>query len=111
MRTRTLNATTEHSPTVPISPAYIHAPSHAVVTLRMMRCQSNFAHVETECACGQLREYTHGGPDKIQTPTHCNLIGRGMTAPPSVIAQQYSSAPASHCALITAWEKILNIII
>jgi hypothetical protein len=31
-------------------------------------------------------------PAEIRTPTQCNLIGRSMTAPPPVIAQQFSSA-------------------
>jgi len=31
-------------------------------------------------------------PAEIQTPTQWNLIGRSLTAPPTVVAQQYSSA-------------------
>jgi hypothetical protein len=31
-------------------------------------------------------------PVEMQTPIHWNLIGCNMTAPPPVIAQQYSSA-------------------
>ena len=40
---------------------------------------------------GQWRKYTQGSPVQIQTPTQWNLIGRSLTAPPTV-AQQCSSA-------------------
>jgi len=33
----------------------------------------------------------HSSATEIQTPTHRNLNGRSMTAPSSVIVQQYSS--------------------
>jgi hypothetical protein len=33
-----------------------------------------------------------GSPVKIQIPAHWNLIGRSLSAPLPVIAQQYSSA-------------------
>jgi hypothetical protein len=33
-----------------------------------------------------------GSPVEIQTPAHWNLIDHSVTAPPPVIAQQYSSA-------------------
>jgi hypothetical protein len=36
--------------------------------------------------------YDKNRPAEIQTQTHWNLIGSSMTASPSVIAQQYSSA-------------------
>jgi hypothetical protein len=37
--------------------------------------------------------YIKWSPLEIKSPTHCNLIGLGMTVPPPpVIAQQYSSA-------------------
>jgi hypothetical protein len=36
--------------------------------------------------------YKQRRPGEIQTPTQWNLIARSMTAPPPVIAQQYSSA-------------------
>ena len=36
--------------------------------------------------------YDKNTPAETQTPTHWNLIGSSMTASPSVIAQQYSSA-------------------
>jgi len=36
--------------------------------------------------------HTQESSDEIQTPTHWNLIGSSMTAPPPVIAHQYSSA-------------------
>jgi hypothetical protein len=35
--------------------------------------------------------HTQESSDEIQTPTHWNLIGSSMTAPPPVIAHQYSS--------------------
>jgi hypothetical protein len=43
-----------------------------------------------------------GGPGEIQNPSHWNLIGRSMTAPAPVIAQQYSSAPSPHNVFIPA---------
>jgi hypothetical protein len=36
--------------------------------------------------------YMTGSPAEIQIQAHWNLIGRSSTAPPHVIAQQYSSA-------------------
>jgi hypothetical protein len=33
----------------------------------------------------------NGSPVEIQTPTHWNLTGRGTTAQPRAVAQQYSS--------------------
>jgi hypothetical protein len=33
-----------------------------------------------------------GAPVENQTPTQWNLVDRNMTAPPLVIAQQYSSS-------------------
>jgi hypothetical protein len=36
--------------------------------------------------------HTQESSDEIQTPTQWNLIGSSMTAPPPVIAHQYSSA-------------------
>jgi hypothetical protein len=36
--------------------------------------------------------YVQGSPGETQTPTHLNLIGRNMTSPKPVIAQQYFSA-------------------
>jgi len=41
--------------------------------------------------------YVQGSLVEIQTQTHCNPLGRSMTAPPPVIAQQYS--PATYVSL------------
>ena len=36
--------------------------------------------------------YIQGGPVESRTATHQNFMARSVTAPPPVIAQQYSSA-------------------
>jgi hypothetical protein len=41
---------------------------------------------------GQLYTYIRDSPLNTRASTHWNLIGRSINAPPSVIAQQYSSA-------------------
>jgi hypothetical protein len=38
-----------------------------------------------KCTCAEE------SPVQIQSPTHCNVIGRSIAALPPVIAQQYSS--------------------
>jgi hypothetical protein len=65
---------------------------NAVVSFRMLRLRSSFAQVEIE-----YNMVNHKGRP-AETPAPWNLIGRSMTAPQSLIAQQYSSATfASLC--------------
>jgi hypothetical protein len=59
-------------------------------------------HSDLNYAHGHLWMYTQWSLDEIQTPKHRNLIGRRVTAPPPVIAQQYSSTYFIHCAFILA---------
>ena len=52
-----------------------------------------------ECTYGQLQEC----PVKVRRPTHCNLNGRWVTAPPFVLSpSSILPLPASHCAFIPA---------
>lgn len=69
-----------------------HSPTWYIyiVICPRVRCKSNFEQVETEHLYVQLYAYIQGSPAEIKTPTRWNLIGRSVTAPPHVIAQQYS---------------------
>jgi len=49
--------------------------------------------------------YTHESPVEIQCTTHWNPIGRGVTALPPVIAQQYSSATSVTLRVPSRKEK------
>jgi hypothetical protein len=51
-------------------------------------CQVGLRTYQHCCTYGQLMVYIQA----VQTPTYCNVIGRSITAPPPVIAQQYSAA-------------------
>jgi len=69
------------------------ASHHLYIDLRCSRIPGISAQVGDEYSYyGQPYTYTQGSPAEIQTSIHWNLIGRRMTAPPHVIAQQYSSA-------------------
>jgi hypothetical protein len=66
---RTCVSNTEH---------YRHSATNATVTFRNVRRKSNF-EVRT---CTLIQ----GSPADIITPTHPNVIGCGMTAPPPVLS-------------------------
>jgi hypothetical protein len=57
---------------------YKHPPIGAVFTSREVRRQLQFG-THTYC---ELYMDIQGSPVEMQTPTHWNLIIRGMTAPP-----------------------------
>ena len=50
--------------------------------------------------------FIQGVQVKSKLPTHLNCIGRNMTAPPSVIAQQYSSATFVSLRFHSRMEKL-----
>jgi hypothetical protein len=68
-----------------------------------------FRKVGTECEYSQLCVYVYikGSPAEIQTPTHWNLTGRSITAPPPVLSPSRILRPSSFpCSFIPIQEKI-----
>jgi hypothetical protein len=53
--------------------------------------------------------YTNGSAVEIKTPTHWNLIGRNMTAPPPVESPSRILPPPSYCAFIAARENLARV--
>jgi hypothetical protein len=61
------------------------------------------AEFQTVYRHGQAYMYIQASPVEIKTPTHCNLIGRSMSAPPSVSSpSSILPPPSSHYAFISA---------
>jgi hypothetical protein len=71
-----------------------------------VRLKSNFAQVGIEYAFAKLYVYIEGIHFDIQTPTHWRMIGRSITAPPPVIAQQYSSTTFIALSFHSSKEKL-----
>jgi len=54
--------------------------------------------------------YIKGVTTDTQTPTHWNLIGRSMVAPPRVLSpSSILPPPTSHCAIIPARKNSLRV--
>jgi hypothetical protein len=66
------------------------SPTLAAVTFREIWHKLNFAEVWPEYTCDQLHMYIQRSPIDVDNPTYWNPIGRILTNPPRVIAQQYS---------------------
>jgi len=50
--------------------------------------------------------YIKGSIVEIQTPTHCNLIARSLTAPPPLLSpSSILPSPSFHCTFIPAWKN------
>jgi len=69
---------------------YRHSPTYVTVTFRNVRCKSI---LRTELSTHTVHNYVYiqGKPFAIRTPAQWNVIARSTTAPPLVIALQYSS--------------------
>jgi len=59
-----------------------HFPSYTTVNVREDRRKSTFVQVVNQYTCNQLYTYIRGSPFETQTPSHWNLIGRNIIAPP-----------------------------
>ena len=84
---------------------------YEIITLRKKGRKSNFAPVRTQYihTYGQLRTRIQSSPTDIQTPTHRNLIGRSMSAPPPMLSLISTLLPVpSHCDSTPPWEKKLG---
>jgi hypothetical protein len=63
-----------------------HFPSYTAVNIPEDRRKSNFVQVVIEYTYNQLYTYIRGSPFANQTPSHWNLIGRNLIAPPLVLS-------------------------
>lgn len=75
-------------------------------------CKQNLVHVRTEYTYGQLYMYTLVSRLEIQIPTRWILIGRTITNPTHVVAQQQSSntfnfieLPVPHGKIRRPWKR------
>jgi hypothetical protein len=61
-------------------------PSYTTVNVREDRRKSTFVQVVNQYTYNQLYTYIRGSSFETQTPTHWNLIGRNIIAPPLVLS-------------------------
>jgi hypothetical protein len=63
-----------------------HFPSYTIVNVPEDRRKSNFVQVIIEYTYNQLYTYIRGSPFETQTPSHWNVIGCNIIAPPLVLS-------------------------
>jgi hypothetical protein len=92
---------------------------NAAVAFRKVRVKSNFSHVGSEGAYGQLHMYTQHNTTQhnttqhntveIQTLKHWNLIGRNTTTPPPSLSPSSILLPlSSHSTFISSKQKFAS---
>ena len=83
-----------------------HFGTYAIVTFRKVGRWQDFAQIGIYYTRGSLCKYKQRSPDEIQTPSHCNMIGRSMTASWPVLSPSINyPLPSSFCTFIPSERK------